>query len=195
MSIVSKFPKKDKKKKNREWSENLLILPVILFIMLLVLAVAMFVNLEDVEEKEVPELKAEPIQVVVEIPAADVEEQEPEIVPKEHLTDKDLMAITIMAEAGSEEMIGKVAVASVILNRCDYYGMTVESVLNQPNQFQTEYYGIITEDCYRAVEIAEENRDLFPETMLFFRNKHYHSFGEPYMVIGNHYFSLTESEE
>ena len=106
-----------------------------------------------------------------------------------------LIAMVVMSEAGNQDMLGKCAVASVVLNRCDYFGLTVESVVKAKGQFSFPYYGTVSEDCYRAVEIAEQNRDLFPATMLYFRNTHYHNFGIPYEQIGDHYFSLIESED
>jgi len=111
------------------------------------------------------------------------------------LTDEEILAMVVMAEAGNQDMLGKVAVASVVLNRVDYYGTTVEQVVNEPNQFAYPYYGTVSEDCYRAVEIAQASRDLFPEDMLYFRAFKYHDFGIPYEQIGDQYFSLHESEE
>lgn len=111
------------------------------------------------------------------------------------LTDEEILAMVVMAEAGNQDMLGKVAVASVVLNRVDYYGTTVEQVVNEPNQFAYPYYGTVSEDCYRAVEIAQASRDLFPEDMLYFRAFKYHDFGIPYEQIGDHYFSLHEREE
>lgn len=194
MSIVSKFPKKDKKKKNREWSENLLILPVILFIMLLVLAVAMFVNLEDVEEKEVPELKAEPIKVVVEVPELVIKEEEPEEFTRIHITDDDILAAVAMSEAGNQDLLGKAFVVLTVLNRADHYGKTIETVVNEPNQYSYPYYGVVTHECYTAVELARAYRDIAPDIM-WFRTGKYHTFGEPAFQWGDHYFSKLERED
>ena len=132
-------------------------------------------------------LKAEPIahEEIIEEP-----EQIEEIVEKAPVvSDEDLMAAVVMAEAGNQEIIGKVAVAMVILNRCDEWGMTVESVVSQEGQFAYPYHGTITEACYTAVRIAEENRELFPSDMLYFRNTKFHDFGEPYLQIQGHFFS------
>lgn len=141
-------------------------------------------------------LKAEPIKQVT---AAEIVEEVTEIEEEEPkapiLTDQELIAMVVMAEAGNQDMLGKVAVASVVLNRCDYFGLTVESVVKAKGQFSFPYYGTVSEDCYRAVEIAEQSRDLFPATMLYFRNTKYHDFGIPYEEIGDHYFSLIESED
>lgn len=125
-----------------------------------------------------------------------VEVREVEDVPEAPvLTDEEILAAVVMAEAGNQDMLGKVAVASVVLNRCDYFGLTVESVVKAKGQFSFPYYGTVSEDCYRAVEIAEQSRDLFPNTMLYFRNTRFHNFGIPYQKLGDHYFSLIESED
>lgn len=141
-------------------------------------------------------LKAEPIkqitaaEIVEEITEAEEEEPKAPI-----LSDQELIAMVVMSEAGNQDMLGKCAVASVVLNRCDYFGLTVESVVKAKGQFSFPYYGTVSEDCYRAVEIAEQSRDLFPATMLYFRNTKYHDFGIPYQKLGDHYFSLIEERE
>lgn len=103
----------------------------------------------------------------------------------------DLIARVCMSEACNEPFMGKVAVAMTVLNRCDNWNMTTESVVYQPHQYWTGNNGIPTEECYSAVAFAIENRDIFPSNMMYFRNKHYHTFGTPYTVIGNHYFSTN----
>ena len=118
-----------------------------------------------------------------------VEEIEDEPVLSE--ADIDLVAKVVMAEAGGQEMIGKVAVASTILNRCDKHNMSVEEVIE--GQYASEHKGIVTADCNRAVRIALLCRDLFPNDMYYFRAEKYHSFGKPYLQIQDHYFS-TEGE-
>lgn len=99
----------------------------------------------------------------------------------------DEMAKAVMGESGSEPLVGKVAVAATILNRMEYYNQTVYQALEAYDAYP--YYGVVTEECYRAVELAMENRDLFPRDMMYFRTEHYHNFGVPYVQIGNHYFS------
>lgn len=111
------------------------------------------------------------------------------------ISEDDLMAKVVMAEAGWEPFVGKVAVAAVILNRAEMYEQTIYEVLTAPNQFAKPAY-IVTEDCYKAVEFAKENRDLFPTDMIYFRNKYYHKdLGYPYIQIGGHYFSTEEKHE
>lgn len=164
---------------------------------LFIAAVAGIYNIiHPIEVEAIQELTSEPIQTIDVAPETEVEPIEtvnelaelPTHPSTPFYDDDELIAMVVHAEAGGEKLIGKVAVAAVILNRCDYYGLTVESVVYAKNQFaMADTY---SEEDLRAVEIAQENRDLFPEDMVYFRNKHYHSFGEPYVVIGNHYFSL-----
>lgn len=107
-------------------------------------------------------------------------------------SEDELMAAVVMAEAGNEPFVGKVAVASVILNRAEKWDKTIYEVLTAPNQFASPAY-IVNEECYKAVEFARENRDLFPDDMLWFRTTKYHKYGEPYAVIGSHYFNTEEA--
>lgn len=104
--------------------------------------------------------------------------------------DIEIIATIVAAEAGNQEMVGKVAVAMTVLNRASLWNKSIYSVATQKNQFCYPYYGKVSDDCYKAVDIAIKNRSLFPENMVYFRTKHYHTFGEPYMQIGDHYFSL-----
>lgn len=174
-------------------------LPIIAIAIIGIIGAVLIYNLlnEVVATEELPELKAEPIGIIEELSGGHSEvefQQVSEIaeLPTERpskiiYSDDELIAMVVHAEAGGEEMIGKTAVAAVVLNRCDYYGLTVESVVYTKNQFaMADTY---SEEDLRAVEIAQKVRDLFPEDMMYFRNKHYHSFGKPYMQIGNHYFS------
>ena len=103
--------------------------------------------------------------------------------------DIEIIATIVAAEAGNQEMVGKVAVAMTVLNRASLWNKSIYSVATQKNQYCYPYYGKVSDDCYKAVDIAIKNRNLFPENMVYFRTRHYHSFGEPYMQIGDHYFS------
>lgn len=184
-NIISKNSDKVKK---FDWGN----LPIIILCIIgILIAIASYIALHPEEDDPLPELHSEPIQETVNEEVVIEQKAEPHII----LSDDDLMAMVVMAEAGNQDMLGKTAVAAVILNRCDYLGLTVECVVSAPNQFSYPYTGEVTEDCYRAVEIAKENRDLFPKTMMYFRNKRYHSFGVPYQQIGDHYFSLKEVTE
>lgn len=114
-----------------------------------------------------------------------------EIVQCESHTDIDVIAEVVEGEAGNQEMIGKVAVAMTMLNRMDRTGRSAESIaIEAYNAYP--YYGPVSAESYRAVEIAMENRDLFPDDMMYFRAGNYHDFGVPYMQIQDHYFSTKE---
>lgn len=195
-SILSKFPKKVKKMKDFDISS--FVMGIAGLVIVGFTAIYIVTN----PKEDVPMLKAEPIvteQTTYEIPevlsgghetvevtVAEEEEKKP------ILSDEEIIAMVVHAEAQSEPMIGKVAVACVVYNRCDRYGLTVESVVNAKNQFAiSDKY---TDEDLRAVEIARDNRDLYPENMLYFRADDYHTFGSNWLPIGNHYFSL-ESED
>ena len=149
-------------------------------------------------------LNAEPIHY--EIPVEDKVEEIPEeisiieeIVTEEVkepvLSDEDIMAIVAECEAGNQEIIGRVAVVATILNRCDYYGETVETVVYKPNQYAFDKEVVPSEESYLAVKIALRERDLFPDTMMWFLPSGYSSYGKPYMKIQDHYFSYLPEEE
>lgn len=142
-----------------------------------------------VEEEITQEVIEEPVEEVIE----EVIEEKPE--PVVHLTDDDIMASVVMAEAGDQVMIGKVAVAITILNRCDFFDASVESIVTAPNQYSYPCTGVITEDCYEAVRIARENRNLFPKGMMWFLPSGYPRYGHPYLQIQGHYFSYLTDEE
>lgn len=192
-TIISNFPQKVNKRMNDR--EDLRFVVWLIALLLVVAGLSIFyVSTKQTNEDFI--LKAEPIkqvtaaEIIEEVTEAEEEEPKTPI-----LSDQELIAMVVMSEAGNQDMLGKVAVASVVLNRCNYFGLTVESVVKAKGQFSFPYYGIVSEDCYRAVEIAEQSRDLFPATMLYFRNTKYHDFGIPYEKIGDHYFSLIESED
>ena len=138
-----------------------------------------------IEEKITQEVNEEPVEKVI--------EEKPE--PVVHLTDDDIMAAVVQAEAGNQEMIGKVAVAMTILNRCDFFDATVESIVTAPNQYAYPCTGVISEKSYEAVRIARENRNLFPKGMMWFLPSGYPSYGHPYLQIQGHYFSYLTDEE
>lgn len=182
--ILSLFPKKS----NQPTSTQDLIEAVFGFLALL--AVIAFVGiitlLKDLNtNEELPEVTAYPIvKEEVKTITAETKLEEP--------SEDWLIASVVMAEAEGEEMVGKVAVASVILNRCENWDKTVSEVIGEPNQFAKGKEPNL--DCLRAVEIAKEVRDLYPSDMLYFRNAHYHEFGCPFLVIGHHYFSTERTE-
>lgn len=155
-------------------------------------------TIEETPEEPVEETIEEPIeesQVIEE--SFEYLAEEPIEIRNDILTvyDDYLMAQVVMHEAGNQEMIGKVAVVATILNRCDYFGLTVEQVVSSPNQYAYPYLGEISDEAYRAVEIARANRDLFPSTMMWFLPSGFPEYGEPYLKIQDHYFSYAVEEE
>lgn len=191
MNILSNFPEENKDERGIKDYVPIIAFTIACFLAMLALIWRVMQIPEDLEE-----LVGEPIQKVVEVEKVEAEaEPEPEKEPIVHLTDDDIIAAIVMSESGNQDMLGKVAVATTVLNRADYFGLTIEQVANAKNAYSYPYYGVITSDCYRAVEIARENRDLFPATMMWFKTKDYHTFAEPYEKIGDHYFSYLEREE
>lgn len=183
--IVSLFPQNSKESTS---TQDLI---EAAFGFLALLAVIAFVGiitlLRDLNtSEELPEVTAYPI-VKEEVKTITAETKLEPVVDDDYL-----IASIVMAEAEGEEMVGKVAVASVILNRCEAWDKTVSEVINEPNQFAKGKEPNL--DCLRAVEIAKDVRDLYPSDMLYFRNAHYHEFGCPFLVIGHHYFSTERTE-
>ena len=134
---------------------------------------------QSVEIIELPEVE----EVVEE--AVEVQEDIQVVEPVK--SDMQVIAEVVMSEGGNQPLVGKVAIAATMLNSMEATGRTAESIALEAYAYP--YYGIVTNECYRAVEIAMDNRDLFPSDMMYFRTKHYHDFGYPYCQIGDHYFS------
>lgn len=117
---------------------------------------------------------------------------ETKVTPEEYR----LLLRVCMSECGGkygEPLDGKIAVVETILNRCDIYGKTIEEVIYEPYQYSVANNGEPDETVEQAVDIAlREN--IYPDDMIYFRTANYHTFGTPYQKIGNHYFSLKESD-
>ncbi len=192
MNIISKYPNKDKNKYRKGVGYYIPLVIALAGFLTGFITIAYLITTLPYYFSDTPEIKGEPIKQEFVIPQTKAQEEKPE--PVVHLTDDDIIAMVVMSEAGNQDMLGKVAVATTVLNRADYYGMTVEQVVSAPNQYSYPYNGIITADCYRAVEIARVCRDLFPSTMMWFRTGSYHNIGEPYNPIGDHYFSYLKEE-
>lgn len=195
MYILSNFPKKVKKMKSTSETitDFVMFLAIVAFIVIVCIVYMKVLKPQKIEAE--PELVATPIEQEESVvyKAKPVFEEEKAEKHEIVLTDEELMARVVHKEAEVEPMIGKVAVVSVILNRCDAWGETVESVIFEKDQFTIS--DTYTDDDMRAVEIAQKVRDLFPQNMIYFRNQHFHTFGTPYMVIGGHYFSIDEKLE
>ena len=116
------------------------------------------------------------------------------------LDDFELMGKTVFAEAKTEEFAGQVAVAEIILNRVESENFpdTVQEVIKQDGAFSSWGNGSVEDapfddECLEAVQDAVNERS-FPDSVVYFREGHFHSFGTPYTVIGHHYFSSEEGE-
>ena len=136
---------------------------------------------------EIVEIESHPI--VIEDDIEEVTDVSENVVEESVYVKSDMQVIAevVMSEGGNQPLVGKVAIAATMLNRKESTGRTAESIALEAYAYP--YYGIVTNECYRAVEIAMDNRDLFPSDMMYFRTEHYHSFGYPYIQIGEHYFS------
>ena len=189
MNILSNFPKEDKEeRKIKDY------IPVIVFTVACFIAMLCLIWRVEQIPVELESVQAEPIQVVAEpikeLPMeliVDVAEEVKEPVHI-HMTDDDILAAVAMSEAGNQDVLGMAFVVMTVLNRCDYYGLTVDEVVNAPNQYSYPYYGKISHDAYRSVELAREYRDSF-DNIMWFRTGTFHEWGEPAFVWGDHYFS------
>lgn len=150
------------------------------------------------KEKDVQEITVTDIESIQdannakEINIVFVGNEETKVTPEEYM----LLLRVCMSECGGkygEPLDGKIAVVETILNRCEIYGKSIEEVVYEPYQYSTADNGEPDETVEQAVDIAlREN--IYPDDMIYFRTANYHTFGKPYQKIGNHYFSLKESD-
>ena len=146
-------------------------------------------------EQEIVETNVEEVQHVQhaqEINIVFIGSEETKVTPDEY----NLLLRVCMSECGGkygEPLEGKIAVVETILNRCEIYGKTIEEVVYEPYQYSVANNGEPDETVEQAVDIALRE-DIYPDDMIYFRTGNYHSFGEPYQQIGNHYFSLKGSD-
>ena len=112
------------------------------------------------------------------------------------LTDEEveLIALLTMAEAEGECEYGQRLVIDTVLNRVDseHFPGTVNDVVYQKNQYSSMTGERVTR-CWVKEELCELVRSELKERtdydVVFFRTKHYHSFGTPMFQVGAHYFS------
>ncbi len=124
-----------------------------------------------------------------------------EVIDYISLNEFELMGKIVFAEAKTEDFEGQVAIAEVILNRVESENFpdTVEEVIKQDGAFSSWGNGSVEDaplddECLEAVQDAVGERT-FPDSVVYFREGRFHSFGTPYTVIGNHYFSSEEGED
>jgi N-acetylmuramoyl-L-alanine amidase len=110
----------------------------------------------------------------------------------------ELLAQLIHAEAGNQDLIGKILVADVVLNRvdrgfndCD----SIEQVIFYDNAFSSIEDGNfdkaawnITEEDYKAAEMAMTGQRIDSE-IIYFSSEGYSKYGKPAYKYGDHYFS------
>ena len=136
---------------------------------------------------------AEPEMVTV-----DMLEETPDDLEDELWTDSlEYLACCVEAEAGNQSELGKRLVCDTVLNRFDSGKYeTLYDVLNEEHngvyQYSVVEDGSIfevtpTEETYRIV--AEEIENRANNEVLYFRTKHYHTFGIPLVKEDDHYFS------
>lgn len=112
------------------------------------------------------------------------------------LTDEEveLIALLTMAEAEGECEYGQRLVIDSVLNRMDsaHFPDTVHDVIYQKNQYSS-MTGERVAHCWVKEELCELVRSELKERtdydVVFFRTKHYHTFGIPLFQVGAHYFS------
>lgn len=117
----------------------------------------------------------------------------------------ELLYTTVYCEAGNQPLEAQIMVAQTIINRIasDKYPDTLRGVLYQRNDEGKPQFAVInwtdfesrgwTEESVAAVHYALAYR-AYPESMLYFRDSYYHSFGQAYKNVGDMYFSLDEVE-
>lgn len=165
---------------------------VIIAVAVIVLIIGLYHVLNIKVDTQEPELEAKPIPeetVLIEESVSIEQKAAPEI------SDREMIARVVMAESRGEKFIGKVAVAAVVLNRSRTWNKSVKEICEAEGQFDYPFYGKVSNSCYEAVDYAMQHRDIFPKNMLYFRNKQYHDFADPYIQIGNHYFSTDGDPE
>ena len=115
-------------------------------------------------------------------------------------SDIELMSKVVFRESRGEPYEGKVAVASVILNRAlnPQFPSTIQGVIHQKNAFSCVKNGQISatpdESCYRAVQDALKGIDPTGEALFFYNPKTstsswmLNTSKENQITIGNHVF-------
>ena len=109
----------------------------------------------------------------------------------------EYLSCCVEAEAGNQSELGKRLVCDTVLNRFDSGKYeTLYDVINEEHngvyQYSVVEDGSIlevipAEDTYRIV--AEEIENRANTEVLYFRTKHYHTFGIPLFKEDDHYFS------
>ena len=107
----------------------------------------------------------------------------------------ELLCRTVYCEAGNQDIKTQTMVALTILNRVksDKFPNTVKGVVYQKNAYAVSQWKNFesykwTEQVEKAVKQALKSNK-YPKDMYYFRTKHYHKFGRPYMKSDDLWFS------
>lgn len=112
------------------------------------------------------------------------------------ISDIELIARVVRAEAGNQDFRGKRLVAAVVLNRVESgaFPNTVYGVIYQQHQFSTATDGALVRaertvngEDFEAVEL--EIRDRSDPRIMYFTAGGYNASGRPAYKHGGHYFS------
>ena len=96
------------------------------------------------------------------------------------------LLLLAMSEAGNTSYECTLACVETVLNRIESGFGDFWTVIKS---YYINYNKTPNQQCINAVNQALAG-NTYPSNMYYFRTNHYHSFGTPYMVIDNVYFSL-----
>lgn len=107
----------------------------------------------------------------------------------------ELLRRTTYCEAGNQDLETQVMVCLTILNRlsADEFPNNIKDIIYQERAYAVTKWKDFekyewTEQVENAVDIALETNN-HPYDMYYFRTKHYHTFGKPYMQSDDLWFS------
>lgn len=113
----------------------------------------------------------------------------------------ELLCRTTFCEAGNQDLRTQVMVCLTILNRVNSWrfpGTITEVVYAEDAYSVTQWDNFEeyewTEQVESAVNIALQVNH-HPKDMFYFRTKHYHNFGEPYMQSDDLWFSTQKEQQ
>lgn len=111
----------------------------------------------------------------------------------------ELLAKTVYAEAGNQDLKGKQLVVDTVLNRVDdedgYFPNSIEEVIKQKNQFETWPFSIeVAEPSYldylavfQELSVPKDQR--VDDRVMYFTAGQFNPYGTPAYKYGDHYFS------
>ncbi len=114
--------------------------------------------------------------------------------------DIELLYRLVESEAGQESSLGRRLVADCVLNMARTQRLTIKQAILNPGIFDVVSSGVIYKTVPSESTIQCVNTELEGQIdygVMYFRNKHFHTFGVPYEQVGNHYFSkaVEDTEE